>query len=200
MIPVRYRRRVRSAAQRSSSAAARDGGYGWLPDLELSDIIPGVGAVPLNIVDGIRIGPGAAFLEPALSRPNLTVLTGTRVTRVRTAGGRPSAWRPSGPSGPVRIDADRVVLSAGAIASAHLLMLSGIGPADDLAALGIPPVADLPVGQRTWDHPEVGDDHRLGHAIPVIRCWKPCWWSTAWRSVRTQRDSAAGTPGASGCR
>jgi choline dehydrogenase-like flavoprotein len=54
----------------------------------------------------------------------------------------------------VVLDADRVVLCAGAIASAHLLMLSGLGPAAQLRAAGIEVVADLPVGVRCWDHPE----------------------------------------------
>jgi choline dehydrogenase-like flavoprotein len=58
------------------------------------------------------------------------------------------------PDGRVSLSADRVVLSAGAIESAHLLMLSGIGPAASLRAAGIPVLADLPVGLRTWDHPE----------------------------------------------
>ena len=59
-----------------------------------------------------------------------------------------------GPAGPIELRADRVVLSAGAIESAHLLLLSGIGPAHELRALGITTAADLPVGRRSWDHPE----------------------------------------------
>ena len=135
-------------------AAARDCGYGWLPDLDVAEMVPGVGPVPLNIADGVRLGPASAFLIPALGRPNLSVLAETRVTRMRLAGGRVVGVDAVGPAGPVRIGADRVVLAAGAIASAQLLMLSGVGPAGDLAALGIPVAADLPVGRRCWDHPE----------------------------------------------
>jgi choline dehydrogenase len=113
-----------------------------------------VAAVPLNIAGGVRRGPGAAFLEPALGRPNLRVLPGNRVTRLRVAGGRITGVDVVGPAGEARIDADRVVLSAGAVESAHLLMLSGVGPADALTALGIPVVADLPVGHDFQDHPE----------------------------------------------
>jgi predicted dehydrogenase (TIGR03970 family) len=133
-------------------AAAQQGGYRWLPDLNAPET--GVGAVPLNIGDSRRIGPGAAFLAPALTRGNLTVLTDTTATRIRTAGGRATGVDAVGPRGPVVLDADRVVLSAGAIATAHLLMLSGIGPAGELAAYRIDVVSDLPVGQRCWDHPE----------------------------------------------
>ena len=114
----------------------------------------GVSPVPLNIDHGRRCGPGLVFLEPALGRPNLTVLTGTRVSRIRFSAGRAVGVDALAADGPVTLDADRVVLTAGAVATAHLLMLSGIGPADDLRALGIAVEADLPVGRRTWDHPE----------------------------------------------
>lgn len=114
----------------------------------------GISAVPLNIERGRRRGPGAVFLEPALGRPNLEVLTGTRVTRVRFAGGRAVGVDARTADRPVTLAADGVVLAAGAVATAHLLMLSGVGPADDLQALGIDVEADLPVGRRTWDHPE----------------------------------------------
>lgn len=138
--------------------AARAAGLRWLPDLNAEptgdNAPPGIGAVPLNIVDGVRLGPGAAFLEPAAARPNVTVLTHTRVLRLRIAGARVVGVETLGPNGPAILDADRVVLSAGAIGSAHVLMLSGIGPAAALRAAGIAVVADLPVGQRTSDHPE----------------------------------------------
>jgi predicted dehydrogenase (TIGR03970 family) len=138
--------------------SARAAGFGWLPDLNAEptgvNAPPGVGAVPLNIVDGIRIGPGAAFLEPAMTRPNLAVLTHTRVLRVKMAGTRAVGVQAIGPMGRLELDADRVVLSAGAIESAHLLMLSGVGPAATLRTAGIAAVANLPVGLRCWDHPE----------------------------------------------
>lgn len=136
----------------------RFAGLPWLPDLNAEptgdNVPPGIGAVPLNIVDGVRTGPGAAFLEPATARPNLTVVPRTRVQRLRISGGRVVGVETIGPSGPAILEADRVVLSAGAIGSAHLLMLSGIGPASALYDADVAVVADLPVGQRTWDHPE----------------------------------------------
>lgn len=113
-----------------------------------------IAAVPLNIAGGRRFGPGAAFLEPAMSRANLTVLTGTRVERVRISAGRAVGVDVVGPDGAGELDADRVVVAAGAIGTAQLLMLSGIGPVADLTDLGIAVRANLPVGQHCWDHPE----------------------------------------------
>ena len=130
---------------------------------------PGIAAVPLNIIEGRRRGPGSVFLKSALDRPNLSVLTGTRVTRCapppagRWGGCHRAGWS-------LRLSADRVVLSAGALGSAQLLLLSGIGPASELCALGIPVVADLPVGLRSWDHPEwlLPTDRQSAGGCPVL--------------------------------
>jgi predicted dehydrogenase (TIGR03970 family) len=138
--------------------AARRHGFQWLPDLnDIADtnaLPSGVGAVPLNIVDGLRLGPGAAFLLPALQRPNLSLLTQTRAVSLRIAGGRATGVDAIGPSGPVTLTADRIVLSAGAIESAHLLMLSGVGDEAMLRAAGVQVIAPLPVGLACSDHPE----------------------------------------------
>ncbi len=138
--------------------AALDAGYQWVDDLNGSTperpVPPGVAAVPLNIDHGTRVGPGGAFLEPALRRPNLTLLTDTRVVGIRLEGGRAVGVDGVGPGGAVLLTADRVVLCAGAIGTAHLLMLSGVGPQAVLEAAGVRAVADLPVGVDTVDHPE----------------------------------------------
>lgn len=134
------------------AAAAERAGYPWSPVLSVDGT--GVAPVPLNIAGGRRIDPGTAFLAPALGRPNLRLLTDTRVTAVRITRGRAVGVRALGPHGNVELAADRVVLAAGAIASAQTLMLSGIGPAAGLRGVGVPVLADLPVGQRCWDHPE----------------------------------------------
>ncbi|GFG52128.1 mycofactocin system GMC family oxidoreductase MftG [Mycolicibacterium agri] len=138
--------------------AATEMGYPWVADLNGAE--PGkppehgIGAVPLNINGGIRIGPGGAFLQPALDRPNLTLVADTRVIRIRIDGGRATGVECGGTDGHLLLAADRVVLCAGAIGSAQLLMLSGIGPEDVLTAAGIPVSVELPVGARTSDHPE----------------------------------------------
>lgn len=135
--------------------AARELGFGWVDDLNGADAgTAGVGAVPLNIDRGTRVGPGGAFLGPATDRPNLSVLDRTRVVRIRLDRGRAVGVECVGPDGPMALTADRIVLSAGAIGSAHLLQLSGVGPAAMLQAAGVPVVVDLPVGTRCVDHPE----------------------------------------------
>ena len=137
--------------------AAEQSGFPWLPDLNAGDVpgLPtGIGAVPSNIVGGVRIGPGMALLAAAARRPNLTVRSGTRVRRVRVAGGRAIGVDVTGPDGPATLTADRIVLSAGAIGTAQLLMLSGVGDETVLSAAGIPMVAPAPVGRRCSDHPE----------------------------------------------
>lgn len=129
-----------------------------------------IAAVPLNIAGGRRIGPGAAFLESAINRANLTVLTGTRVERVRISAGRAVGVDVVGPDGAGELEADRVVLAAGAVGTAQLLMLSGIGPAAELRDLGIDTRVDLPVGQHCWDHPEwmVRTDWAAADGLPVL--------------------------------
>lgn len=136
--------------------AAEQAGFGWIPDLNDASMTTGsgVGLVPLNIVDGVRTGPGAAFLQPSLSRANLTVLTGTRAVRVEISGERAVAVHALSEQGPITLTADRIILCAGAIGTAHLLMLSGIGEERMLRDAGIEPRCVLPVGARCSDHPE----------------------------------------------
>lgn len=138
--------------------AATEMGYPWVVDLNGASadtpLQAGVGAIPLNIDGGIRIGPGGAFLQPALGRPNVTLLADTGVVGVRFDRQRAVGVECAGADGRQVLTADRIVLCAGAIGSAQLLMVSGIGPADVLAAAGIPLVLDSPVGVRTSDHPE----------------------------------------------
>ncbi|HWK47734.1 MAG TPA: GMC family oxidoreductase N-terminal domain-containing protein [Stellaceae bacterium] len=113
----------------------------------------GVGFFQLTVKDGERFGTGKAFLRPVLSRPNLTVSTGVRTIRVVMDKGRATGVEYL-EKGRLRIaHAAQVVLSSGSIGSAQLLLLSGIGPAAELRAVGVDPVHDLPgVGKSLQDH------------------------------------------------
>jgi predicted dehydrogenase (TIGR03970 family) len=156
-IPVRRVREIKGSTAIFVTAAEQIG-FEWIADLNdvgsASGLPSGVGAVPLNIVDGVRTGSGAGYLLPALGRPNLSVLTQTRAVRVRFSGGRAIGVDAIGPGGPITGTADRIVLSAGAIESARLLMLSGIGDEAMLRAAGVAVVTRLPVGMACSDHPE----------------------------------------------
>jgi len=154
--------------------SAGEAGYRWIDDLNGATpeepLPPGVGAVPLNINGGTRVGPGGAYLQPAMDRTNLTLLTNTRVRRVRLTGGRAVGVECVGPDGSGDLTADRIVLSAGAIGSAQLLMLSGLGPREVLRAAEVPVVADLPVGVACVDHPEwvLPVDWSETHGLPPL--------------------------------
>jgi choline dehydrogenase len=115
----------------------------------------GVAWVDLAISGGERVSAADAYLRPVLSRPNLVVETDCLVTGLEVGGGRCTGVRYVRGGQPVTAAADReVILCAGAIGSAQLLLLSGIGPASQLRALGLDPVADLPgVGANMQDHP-----------------------------------------------
>lgn len=117
-------------------------------------LLDGVGLADVNIRDGRRSGPAQGYLLPALSRPNLTLLTGVEVLSLIIEGGVCRGVNAVAGNAPVRFRADaEVVLSAGALRSPKILLHSGIGPADDLRALGIVVHADSPrVGRGLQDH------------------------------------------------
>jgi predicted dehydrogenase (TIGR03970 family) len=154
--------------------SAAEAGHGWISDLNGATpgapLSPGIGAVPLNINGGTRVGPGGAFLQPAMDRTNLTVLTNTQVGRVRIVGGQAVGVDCVGPNGAVDLTADRIVLCAGAIGSAHLLMLSGVGPEAQLRPAGVSVHANLPVGTSCVDHPEwvLPIDWPATHGLPPL--------------------------------
>jgi choline dehydrogenase len=110
-----------------------------------------------NIHDGKRLSAAGAYLRPVMRRKNLEVRTRAFVTRVLFDGRRATGVEVvRGRGGAERIEAGEVILCGGAINSPQTLQLSGVGDADDLKALGIDVVADLPgVGRNLQDHLEV---------------------------------------------
>ena len=115
----------------------------------------GVGPTPRNSMDGLRMSVARAYLSMARQRPNLAIMANTVVRRIIFKGPRAVALEITGAAETV-IAADEIVLSAGAVKSPHLLMLSGVGPAAQLRKFDIPVVADLNgVGQNLRDHPAV---------------------------------------------
>jgi choline dehydrogenase len=114
----------------------------------------GCGFYQLTQKDGRRWSTASAFLRPALDRPNLTVVTNALACRLRIEGRRAVGVEYVGRGRSALADASReVILCGGSVNSPQLLMLSGIGPAEHLRALGIPVTADLPgVGWNLQDH------------------------------------------------
>ncbi len=129
----------------------------------------GFGPFQLNIKDGRRWSAADAFLKPSLGRKNLDVRTDAHVTGLVLNGQSVSGVRVSGAGrGLTELYADKVVLAAGSIGTPHLLMLSGIGPADHLKALGIEVVADRQeVGQNLQDHLEVKVKFRMTEPLSM---------------------------------
>ena len=117
----------------------------------------GVGLYQVTQKDGARCSSAVAYLQPARSRPNLEVVTGALVRRILLANGRATGVAYAKDGVETQAQADReVLLSGGAINSPQLLMLSGIGPADHLAAHGISVSVNAPhVGQNLQDHLDI---------------------------------------------
>jgi len=137
--------------------AATEMGFPILDDMN-GPMRDGAGYVNMNIArDGTRVSAARAFLHPNLSRANLTLLLSTHVTKVLFDGDRASGIEIAVADGARRVSATReIILSAGTIHTAQLLMLSGIGEASALKKLGIAPVADLHgVGRNFQDHVHV---------------------------------------------
>lgn len=210
--PMPVRRAVQSnPAARAFTAAALERGFVAEPDKNAPGA-PGVGPVPQNVVDGVRINTGLAYLSPVRDRSNLEVIGGCRVLRVvfegtravgvevAESGGWAAAYRRgaalgasagvggSGASTRV-IDADEVVLCAGGIGTPHLLLVSGVGPAEQLRAHGVPVVHDSPgVGRAFTDHPDLAVGWRAQRKLMDPRT--PETFTTALNFVSPGGDAA----------
>ena len=147
-MPIR-RPPQRSRTARAFAAAAAELGFPAEPDKNAASA-PGVGPVPSNIVAGRRINTALAYLSPEV-RQRIDLHGNVRALSIIVEDGRAVGVRTT--SGPVL--GDEVVLCAGAIGTAQLLLVSGIGPAARSEALGIRVVADLAVGTAFSDHPDI---------------------------------------------
>lgn len=114
----------------------------------------GVGYYQVTQRDGLRCSSAVAFLTPAADRPNLTVLPSTLALKLQFDGTRVTGLEVDhlGSTRIIRVNRE-IVLSLGAYNSPHLLLQSGVGPADELRANGVTPLHDLPdVGRNMQDH------------------------------------------------
>lgn len=133
--------------------ACQDIGIPFNPDLN-GATIEGCGYFPATLKNNERCSPAAAYLKPAKDRENLTIVSGATVMRIVFEGERAAGvdylWR--GQSRHAAAGSE-IVLCAGAIGSPQMLQLSGVGQADELRAIGLDVVHDLPgVGENLQDH------------------------------------------------
>lgn len=162
---------------------ARAVGLPVLADTNGPDVL-GAGFFNFTIKDGRRFSVADGYLRPALARPNLTVLTRAEVDRVLLEGPRcvGVGYRHGGAEKRARA-AREVVLCAGVVGSPRVLLLSGIGPADELRALGVPVAVDLPgVGRNLQDHPLLaGLVYECRGPLPPVRnngAEATLWWKS----------------------
>jgi choline dehydrogenase len=128
----------------------------------------GAGAVPLNTLDGVRWSTLLAYVNPARQRTNLSILADCTVRKLIVDGKRVVGVEAERHGQLVTLEADETILSAGAVGSPHLLMLSGIGPAEQLRRAGIDVVHDLAgVGQNLRDHPHVYSTWQPADGLPM---------------------------------
>jgi len=155
-IPVRRRQTgPLPAIQQAFHAACLEAGFGTTNDK--NGLHPaGLGLTPSNNIDGVRVSTAMGHLNPVRHHLNLTVRGRVFVRKIVIKDGRAVGVEAESGGQVFHVEADRVVLSAGAIRSPHLLMLSGIGPEDHLQQVGIPTVRHLPgVGQNLMNHASV---------------------------------------------
>ena len=174
--PLPISRRINNgnwpAIQTVFHKACLEAGHGTASDMNGPEHL-GVAPVPMNNMNGVRMSTALTHLSPARHRLNLTVRGEVFVHRIVFDGNRAVGVEAESGGETFTVEADKIVLSAGALKSPHILMLSGVGPADHLREMGIPVVHDLPgVGQNLRDHPivavicKVRDDHEQDPLAP----------------------------------
>ena len=158
----------------------------------------GVGRVPLNVSDHRRISTAIGYLMPALHRPNLRVESGVNVIRIAFSGTRAIGVDVLDDGNVRRIRADHVVVCSGAVATPHILLNSGVGPAEQLVEQGVSSFSIDRASDRTSSTTRkcccrtifpspARFDRRL-------RCWRQPSTSLRSKSVRTPHLSQTWFP------
>lgn len=155
-------------------AAGEQAGYPVTQDLNGYQQ-EGVGPMDRTTYRGRRWSAAKAYLRPAMARPNVDVVSGALTTRILFEGRRATGVAFTQGREVKEVRAEReVILSAGAINSPQILLLSGIGPADELATLDIPVMADLPgVGRNLQDHLEIYVQHACTQPVSLYGATRP---------------------------
>lgn len=167
--------------------AAEQAGFGRTDDVN-GYRQEGFGPFDRNVYRGRRYSASKAYLDPVKQRPNLQILTRAFVTRILFEGSRAVGVEYQRGGRTHTAMAGEVLLCGGAFNSPHLLQLSGVGNADDLAEHGIGSVAHLPgVGQNLQDHLEVYIQHACTQPVsmaPWLQKWRMPWVGFDWLFLR----------------
>ncbi len=150
-------------------AAVQEAGYPLTEDVN-GFRQEGFAAFDRNVHNGRRLSAARAYLHPVMGRPNLDVKTLSFVSKIVFEGDRAVGveYTRKGRRGSETVRAGEVILCGGAINSPQLLQLSGIGAADELRALGIDVVSDVPgVGEHLQDHLEVYIQHTATQPVTM---------------------------------
>ena len=155
-IPVRrHPRETWLPLQAAFHAACLAEGFPEDPDMNNPEA-SGVGPIPLNYINGVRVSTALGYLDSCRHRLNLTIKGGVLVKKVLFDGKRATGIEAESGGENFTVEGDEIILSAGAVASPQLLMLSGVGPRGNLASVGIRLVHNLEgVGQNLKNHPSL---------------------------------------------
>ena len=168
-IPVRrHPRETWLPLQAAFHAACLAEGYPEDPDMNNPEA-SGVGPIPLNYINGVRVSTALGYLDSCRHRLNLTIKGGVLVKKVLFDGKRATGIEAESGGENFTVEGDEIILSAGAVASPQLLMLSGVGPGGNLASVGIPLVHNLEgVGQNMKNHPSLSIrfQPKEGYSLP----------------------------------
>ena len=153
------------AVQKAFYDACMERGFPSNHDLNGPDS-GGIGAIPMNNRNGWRMSTNVTHLTPARHRLNLTIRGDVFVRRVVIEDGKVTGVEVESGSEIFTVQGDCVVLCAGALKSPHILMLSGVGPRDQLEQSNVPVLVDSPgVGQNLFNHPMGSVSFRVNESV-----------------------------------
>ena len=155
--------------------AAAEAGIAKVEDFNRGDNA-GSSRFEVNQRSGVRVSSAKAFLRPAMGRPNLKVVTGAQVKRLRLEGRRVIGVEFfQGNEEHYAAASRETILAAGSVGSPQILQLSGIGPAALLQEHGIPVVHELPVGENLQDHLQLRAAFRVKNVL-TLNTMANSWW------------------------
>ncbi len=166
-VPVRHHQRETwPSSQEAFFQAATAGGYPFHPDVNHPEST-GVSLRAENNIDGVRMSMALSYIDPVRHRLNLTIRAKVQANRVVLEGKRAVGVEVESDGETFVVEGGEIILCTGAVASPQLLMVSGLGPANQLNALGIPVAVDLPgFGQNMRDHPNVSVRYLVKEDVP----------------------------------